>query len=410
MPGGAYAGEPGALAAQIDGFFTHADGPGSAARSADSGVVRGLLAPHIDFHRGGPTYAWAYREVIERSDADLFVILGTCHAGMPDPFAATLKPYDTPLGPAPIDRDFFDALERRCGGGLLASEAAHRTEHSIEFQVVMLRHLLGKRRPFTILPVLASYVHEAVWARTDPEADPRVPRFIDGLLETMAASGRKTCLIAGVDLAHVGPRFGDPEANTDDSLAAVAAADRSMLEAVVAGRAHELLRVGRSRRRPPAHLRALAHLHLPARAARRARPAHPLQPVAGSRGGGDVLRRGLSVTTPAEPAAPGGIPAGWKLPRLRITRDGEWLHEGEEVTHPGILANLRENLKVDADGHYLVAGPARVPVELEDAPVRRPPSWRRTATGSWRPSTICRASRSTRRRSASTARAFPTAG
>ena len=233
--GGAYAGEPGALAAQIDGFFTHADGPGSAARSADSGVVRGLLAPHIDFHRGGPTYAWAYREVIERSDADLFVILGTCHAGMPDPFAATLKAFDTPLGPAPVDRDFFDALERRCGGGLLASEAAHRTEHSIEFQVVMLRHLLGTRRPFTILPVLASYVHEAVWARTDPEADPRVPRFIDGLLETMAASGRKTCLIAGVDLAHVGPRFGDPEANTDDSLAAVAAADRSMLEAVVAG-------------------------------------------------------------------------------------------------------------------------------------------------------------------------------
>jgi hypothetical protein len=32
------------------------------------------------------------------------------------------------------------------------------------------------------------------------------------------------------------------------------------------------------------------------------------------------------------------------------------------------LANLRENLKVDAEGHYVVAGPARVPVELEDAP------------------------------------------
>jgi AmmeMemoRadiSam system protein B len=197
--------------------------------------VRGLLAPHIDFHRGGPTYAWAYREVIERSDADLFVILGTCHAGMPDPFAATLKPFDTPLGPAPVDRDFFDALERRYGGGLLASEAAHRTEHSIEFQAVMLRHLLGTRRPFTILPVLASYVHEAVWAGTDPEADPRVPRFIDGLLETMAASGRKTCLIAGVDLAHIGPRFGDPDANTDESLAAVATADRSMLDAVIGG-------------------------------------------------------------------------------------------------------------------------------------------------------------------------------
>ena len=191
--------------------------------------MRGLLRAH-HFHRGGRRSVGLSR-VIERSDDDIFVSLH-CH-GAPDPFAATLKAFETSRT-AP-DRDFFDALERRCGGGLLASEAAHRTEHSIEFQVVMLRHLLGKRRPFTILPVLASYVHEAVRARSDPEADPRVPRFIDGLLETMAASGRKTCLIAGVDLAHVGPRFGDPEANTDDSLAAVAAADRSMLEAVVAG-------------------------------------------------------------------------------------------------------------------------------------------------------------------------------
>ena len=237
--GAAYAGEPEALAAQIDGFFTHADGPGagesSRVRSGGTPSMRGLIAPHIDFHRGGPTYAWAYRELTETSDADLFVILGTCHAGMADPFSVTLKPFDTPLGPAPVDRDFFEALERRYGGGLLASEAAHRSEHSIEFQAVMLRHLLGDRRPFTILPVLASYVHEAVWARTDPEADPRVPRFIDALLETMAASSRKIALIAGVDLAHVGPRFGDREANTDASLVAVAAADRSMLETVVAG-------------------------------------------------------------------------------------------------------------------------------------------------------------------------------
>jgi predicted class III extradiol MEMO1 family dioxygenase len=37
-----------------------------------------------------------------------------------------------------------------------------------------------------------------------------------------------------VDLAHVGPRFGDAEPNTSDSLAAVEEADRRMLESVVA--------------------------------------------------------------------------------------------------------------------------------------------------------------------------------
>jgi hypothetical protein len=61
-------------------------------------------------------------------------------------------------------------------------------------------------------------------------------------------------------------------------------------------------------------------------------------------------------------------PSTRKLPRLRISREGAWLHEGEEVTHAGILANLRGNLHVDADGHYLQVGPVRVPVEVEDAP------------------------------------------
>ena len=214
--GGAYAGEADALRAQIAGFFAHADGPGTpaAAPAPRPGTLSALIAPHIDFHRGGPTYAWAYQEVLERSDADLFVVLGTCHAGMADPFAVTLKPYDTPLGPVAVDRDFYDALDRRAGQDLLASEPAHRAEHSIEFQAVMLQSLLGGRRPFTILPVLASYLHEAVWAGAEPEGDPRVPRFLDALRETIAASTRRVCLVAGVDLAHVGPRFGDPDPNT----------------------------------------------------------------------------------------------------------------------------------------------------------------------------------------------------
>lgn len=61
-------------------------------------------------------------------------------------------------------------------------------------------------------------------------------------------------------------------------------------------------------------------------------------------------------------------PSTWKLPRLRIDRDGGWLHEGEEVSHEGILASLRQGLQVDAAGHFLQVGPVRVPVEVEDAP------------------------------------------
>jgi len=239
--GGAYAGEAEALQVQIDGFFSAADGPGVGGgdriiypvASPSAAAPRAVIAPHIDFHRGGSTYAWAYREILERSDADLYVVLGTCHAGMPDPFAVTLKPYDTPLGPVPVDRDFYDALNRRAGQDLLASEPAHRAEHSIEFQAVMLQHIVGRRRPFAILPVLASYLHEVLVTGGDPESDPRVPRFVDALRETMAASSRRVCLVAGVDLAHVGPRFGDREPNTEASLARVEREDRAMLESVV---------------------------------------------------------------------------------------------------------------------------------------------------------------------------------
>jgi hypothetical protein len=60
-------------------------------------------------------------------------------------------------------------------------------------------------------------------------------------------------------------------------------------------------------------------------------------------------------------------PPGWKLPDLRIDRDGDWYDEGVQVTHPGILANLRENLKKDGDG-YFIQTRVRIPVKVDDAP------------------------------------------
>ncbi|HEY3097823.1 MAG TPA: hypothetical protein VGL14_02890 [Methylomirabilota bacterium] len=60
-------------------------------------------------------------------------------------------------------------------------------------------------------------------------------------------------------------------------------------------------------------------------------------------------------------------PADWKLPDLRIDRDGDWYDEGIQVTHPGILANLRTNLRKDAEG-YFIQTRVRIPVNVDDAP------------------------------------------
>jgi AmmeMemoRadiSam system protein B len=236
--GGAYAGDPDELRRTVDGFFVSPGGPGPIRWDGCQGApVQGIIAPHIDFHRGGPAYAWAYRDLAERSDADCFVIFGTCHAGMADPFTLTRKDYATPLGAAAVDGDLVDALSARCEQDCFASELAHRAEHSIEFQVVFLRYLLGDRRDFTIVPVLASFAHEALARRQGPEEDPRVPRFLDALGQAIAVSGRRVAVIAGADLAHVGPRFGDPVALGPGDLGRIEREDRAMLAAVEAGSA-----------------------------------------------------------------------------------------------------------------------------------------------------------------------------
>jgi hypothetical protein len=60
--------------------------------------------------------------------------------------------------------------------------------------------------------------------------------------------------------------------------------------------------------------------------------------------------------------------AQWNVPKLRIDVDGDWFDDGVEVTHPGVLANLRANLRRDAQG-YFIQTRVRIPVEVEDAPL-----------------------------------------
>lgn len=232
--GKAYAGDAEALAAQLDGFFVDPAGPGPAGPRRPP-LLRGLIAPHIDFHRGGPAYAWAYRAAAEAAAADCFIVFGTAHAGLDGhPFAATAKAYETPFGPLSVDEEVLQALERRAPSDLFAAELAHRTEHSIEFQAVCLRYLYRRPDEVRIVPILASFAHECLAQGRDPGDDPGVRGVLDAIRETMAAVPRRYCLIAGADLAHVGPRFGDPAPVSPAQLARVEAEDRALLALVAA--------------------------------------------------------------------------------------------------------------------------------------------------------------------------------
>ena len=91
LAGRSYAATLRSLRAQLDQFFVGAQGAGEPAvdRVPQGAGFRGILSPHIDFQRGGPVYTWSYRELVEQSHADTFVILGVAHQYCRRRFALT---------------------------------------------------------------------------------------------------------------------------------------------------------------------------------------------------------------------------------------------------------------------------------------------------------------------------------
>ncbi len=218
-----YPADPAALRAALDSWLqirsparSRADGPREATRL--------ILAPHIDYPRGAAGYARAYSAL--PSDADLFVVLGTAHATPMHLFTLTRDDFDTPLGPVATDRPALDAIAAQVGEHeVLADARCHHEEHSIELQIVVLKHLA--RGPFTVLPVLCSSI-----VHLDEPAH-FTARFLDALRRAVA--GRKACFVASADLAHVGPSYGDPRPPTPAELAWLEAEDRRTLGFLEAG-------------------------------------------------------------------------------------------------------------------------------------------------------------------------------
>jgi len=234
--GGAYPDDVEALTRTLADGYLHGDGPGGLPRPrAASEKVRpprGLMAPHVDLHRGAPTYSWAYKAIAEAEPAELYVVLGTCHAPVAGAFAATTKAYDTPLGSAASDVGFVDRLQRLWGRDLLAGEFSHASEHSIEFQAVYLRSL-GIAAP--IVPILCDSLHSLVPPSAgSPRGVALVADFLDALGDAMTQDGRSITVIAAVDLAHVGRRFGDAWLVDEARRTFVGRDDLEMLELALA--------------------------------------------------------------------------------------------------------------------------------------------------------------------------------
>ncbi|MBK9263868.1 MAG: AmmeMemoRadiSam system protein B [Polyangiaceae bacterium] len=202
--GSAYHADPKALRRFIEN-----DCLAKAARVARRPRMVGLCAPHMDLWRASVGYGHAYAALSESlpDEVDTIFVLGTSHMPMRQPFAVCDKPFATPLGAMSPDREAIAWLASRARFDVKEDEYLHKGEHSLEFQIVFLRHLLGAR-PVRIVPILCG-LGRVISAAQEPSRDAATESFLVALRELVERRRERSFVVMGADLAHVGPRFGD---------------------------------------------------------------------------------------------------------------------------------------------------------------------------------------------------------
>jgi AmmeMemoRadiSam system protein B len=207
LAGSAYPADPGELASLLDRILA-LPGP-TPLPEAISGVACALAAPHIDLRVAEKTYGLAYR-TIRPLNPSAILLLGTGHALGGNRYSISAKTFETPLGRVPSDREAAEKLREAAPEALAADDFAHRSEHSLEFQLLFLQRIFPMEK-VPILPVLCGPMEDLFTRVGSPLDVPAISAFIACLRDWLAAPPEGKFVVAGVDLSHVGPKFGDPE-------------------------------------------------------------------------------------------------------------------------------------------------------------------------------------------------------
>jgi len=226
--GSAYPDEATALATTLAGYLGDAKSP------AQDGLVA-IAAPHVSPEGGWRSYAAAYAALTPELRDRTFVVLGTSHYGAPETFGLTRKPFRTPAGETQADAELVAELAERGGAAVRTEDYCHAVEHSIEFQVVFLQHLFGPR--VKVVPILCGPFARATLGDGLPEDDAGVGGFLDALKDVARRERERLFFVLGVDLAHVGRRYGDrqPARAHERGMIRVADRDRERLDRIQVG-------------------------------------------------------------------------------------------------------------------------------------------------------------------------------
>jgi AmmeMemoRadiSam system protein B len=226
--GTAYPEEPGALLETMGRWMN-----GASAGTSD-GLI-GIAAPHVSPEGGWRSYQAAYAALSAGYKDRTFVILGTSHYGEPERFGLTRKPFVTPFGESPVNLRLVDSLVKNAADAILMEDYCHSIEHSIEFQVLFLQHLYGP--DIRVLPILCGSFAQSIYRGGAPEADEKVRRFLGALGDLAAKEGDRLFWVLGIDMAHMGRRYGDSFAAIADrgEMSEIAERDRRRIDRINAG-------------------------------------------------------------------------------------------------------------------------------------------------------------------------------
>lgn len=227
--GAAYPDEEGELRGLMDRYLS-ANGEPDA-----SNHVRAIAAPHVSPEGGWESYRAAYLALPPAAEDQVFVVLGTSHYGEPEKFGLTHKPYVTPFGAPRTETRLIDHLAQRAPNAVNMEDYAHAIEHSIEFQIVFLQALYGPN--IRVLPILCGPFARSIYEGGKPEDNDGVKAFLDNLGELAEREKQRLVWVLGVDMAHMGARYGDPNPvqTGDFSMQAVEIRDHARITQVLNG-------------------------------------------------------------------------------------------------------------------------------------------------------------------------------
>ena len=153
------------------------------------GIIRALISPHAGYIYSGFTAAHAYK-MIKGSKYDCVIVVGPSHREYFN--GVSIYPgdaYETPLGTIPINNEIREELLKR-KWAIIASDAGHRSEHSIEVQLPFLQSVLGD---FSFVPIIMGDQRKQL-----------CNELADAIVKVVAAN-RNILLVASSDLSHYHP-------------------------------------------------------------------------------------------------------------------------------------------------------------------------------------------------------------